>query len=477
MERNMMKLYNARTRTIEDFTPLNTDNVRMYSCGPTVYDHAHIGNLSAFIFADTLRRALTAAGYGHITHAMNYTDVDDKTIRRSHERYPEVDANEALSKLTDEYIALFLHDMERVGNDTHALSFLRATDEHVLEGMRELIAKLYKRGFAYIADDGIYFSIDAYRKSGKTYGQLLELTLDNTSESRIQNDEYDKESAHDFALWKKAKPGEPSWPFELDHQDMTGRPGWHIECSVMSRQLLDQPFDIHTGGVDLIFPHHENEIAQSTACEVNPVMATFFAHNAHILVDGKKMSKSANNFYTLQDIVDRGYDPLAFRLLVLQSHYRSQAHFSWENLDGASNRLKRYRNFAVLRYQVTNNNDSIDASLIGIRDQIVSAITDDLDTPKVLLLAEQYIDRVEKIGLSASQGAFEAFLTLLDQTLGLQLMAAHDISNDLKRIVAAREKARSEKDWKKSDELRTDLEKQGIGVRDSADKTAIWCYL
>ena len=195
-----MKLYNTRSRKVESFTPLKDNVARLYSCGPTVYDHVHIGNLSAYIFADTLRRALAIAGY-HPKHVMNYTDVDDKTIRRSSETYPNEEPRMALHKLTNTYIDLFLKDLGKLNIDQHAITFVRATD--MIEPMKALITKLYKQGFAYIADDGIYFSIEAYKKSGKTYGQLLTLTTANTSEARIHNDEYDKESVHDFALWKK----------------------------------------------------------------------------------------------------------------------------------------------------------------------------------------------------------------------------------------------------------------------------------
>lgn len=473
-----MKLYNTRTRKVEPFKPLQDSTVRIYSCGPTVYDHAHIGNLSAYIFADTLRRVLRIAGYD-VKHAMNYTDVDDKTIRRSHERYPEEEPREALKKLTDEYINLFLDDMKKIGNDVDAFTFLRATDQAVIEGMRQLITKLHDGGFAYIADDGVYFSIEAYRKSGKTYGQLLELTLANTSEARIQNDEYDKESAHDFALWKKQRDGEPAWEFMLDGQDMTGRPGWHIECSVMSRQALGQPFDIHTGGVDLIFPHHENEIAQSTACETDPLMANFFAHNEHILVDGKKMAKSANNFYTLQDIIDKGYDPLAFRLLVLQAHYRSQAHFSWENLDAAQNRLNDIRACADMRYQpmVDTMAEELDQLFKTTREEIRDAMLNDLDTPSALSILSKFVNYVLNTNIPRTEGKYsDGTLAFFDSVFGLQLANRPDITDEQKQIIAAREQARTAKDWNQSDTLRDKLKEQGIGLRDTS-RGAIWYRL
>ncbi|MBI5906432.1 cysteine--tRNA ligase, partial [Candidatus Saccharibacteria bacterium] len=256
-----MKLYNTLTKKISVFQPLNDGHVGVYTCGPTVYDHIHIGNLSAFITADILRRVLGVNN--DVKQVMNFTDVDDKTIRRSQEKYPELEAMDALKKLTEEYSQIFLQDMESVGNDVNAITFVKATDS--IKQMQVLIHSLYDKKFAYITEDGVYFSIKAYKDSGKTYGQLTEITASSTSEARIANDEYSKASPHDFALWKKQKKDEPAWDFELDGHDLRGRPGWHIECSAMSATVLGQPFDIHTGGVDLIFPHHENEIAQSTA--------------------------------------------------------------------------------------------------------------------------------------------------------------------------------------------------------------------
>lgn len=467
-----MKLYNTLSRKVEDFAPLNDNVARIYSCGPTVYDHAHIGNLSAYIFADTLRRVVALGTNSKPLHAMNYTDVDDKTIRRSRERYPELDPKEALRKLTDEYIDLFTKDMRRIGNDVDAITFTRATD--YIDGMKELITKLHAKGFAYVADDGIYFSIEAYRKSDKTYGQLLELTSSNTSEARIQNDEYDKDSVHDFSLWKKQKDGEPAWEFTIGGKDMTGRPGWHIECSVMSRAELGQPFDIHTGGVDLIFPHHENEIAQSTALEDNPMMAQIFAHNEHILVDGKKMSKSANNFYTLQDIVDRGFNPLAFRLLVLQAHYQSQVHFSWENLQAAQNRLKALQEFADLRFQKLQPPKQTTKNWL---DELERIIQNNIDTPLALRALNEIVeDSATPNLLEPLTTHFEEYLERIDNIFGLNLLGSKDIELAQKQLIAEREDARAAKDWAKSDEIRVELLKQGLGLRDTEFGT-VWYRL
>lgn len=451
-----MKIFNTLTRQVEDFRPAG-DMVRMYSCGPTVYDHIHIGNLSAFIAADTLRRTLKASGYG-VRHVMNFTDVDDKTIRRSAERYPDLTPGEALQKLTDEYKQVFLSDMQAIGNDVNTLEFTSAVDS--IEGMRALIADLYKDGFAYITDDGVYFSIEKYRASGKKYGQLTEITAASTSEARIQNDEYDKESVHDFALWKMRKDGEPAWQFDLDNKDLTGRPGWHIECSAMSVQKLGQPFDIHTGGVDLIFPHHENEIAQSTAGG-GDVYATYFVHNEHLLVDGKKMSKSLNNFFTLRDIQEKGYDPLAFRLMVLQSHYRSQSNFSWENLEAAQNRLVRWRTIADLRWQEKEGMES----LAGDYDQrIVEALVQDMDTPRVLQIIEEAFTELEALHLCG--GCMDNIFDAIESYLGIHIMG-EDVSETQKKLLDKRQTARDNKDFTKSDEIRDQLKEQGIGVRDT----------
>lgn len=461
-----MKLYNTLTRTTDEIKPLRDHTFRIYSCGPTVYDHAHIGNLSAFIFTDTLRRAVRVAGYD-VIHAMNFTDVDDKTIRRSRQEYPGMDAAEALHKLTDNYIQLFLSDMRRIGYDTNAVTFLRATAPDTMQAMQSLITKLYDQGFAYIADDGVYFSIEAYRKSGKTYGQLTDLSEASTSSARIQNDEYDKESAHDFALWKVQKEGEPAWEFSLGGQNLAGRPGWHIECSAMSRQALGQPFDIHTGGIDLIFPHHENELAQSTAGETNPLMAAVFAHNNHILVDGKKMAKSANNFYTLADITAKGYDPLAFRLKVLQSHYRSQINFTWESLDAAQNLLQKLRAWADMKHQpAADQHNEVGETYGPALKNMMADLQDDLHTAEALGWLAGLANQAEVQGIDHQK--LQPLLNVVDRMFGLQLAERPDITEGQKALIAGRQAAREAKDWATSDELRDRLSEQGIAVRDTA---------
>jgi cysteinyl-tRNA synthetase len=468
-----IRLYNSLTKKVEELSPVKQGEVSIYSCGPTVYDLVHIGNLSAFIVADVLRRVVSTNDTA-VKHVMNFTDVDDKTIRRSREKYSDLDPMMALKKLTEEYGRLFIEDMQKVGNDTTALTFIKAADESTIDGMRQLIANLHRSGFAYIADDGVYFSIEAYRASGKKYGQLTEITSENTGSERIQNDEYDKESAHDFALWKTRKPGEPAWEFNLDGRDLTGRPGWHIECSVMSRLKLGQPFDIHTGGIDLLFPHHENEIAQSTAGQSDPTYAGMFVHNEHILVDSKKMSKSANNFYTLSDLAGKGVDPLAFRLLVLQSHYRKQTNFSLENAKSSHNRLLHWRAIAALRWQADaeGNNSTVDTTAI------ITSMNSDLNTPEALRIIDEEFSKLENLPLRAiSSSNLTTFLETIDNLLGLELIASTpDVSDDIKQLIADRRTAREAKNWAESDKLRDQLLSRGIEIKDTPDGST-WSYV
>lgn len=464
-----MRLYNTRTHSIENFAPLQDNTVRMYSCGPTVYNHAHIGNLSSYIYADTLRRTLKAIGY-QVKHVMNFTDVDDKTIRDSHMKYPDDEPMVALTKFTTHYEQVFLDEMVQVGNSVDDVTFVKATDN--IADIQQLIRKLLEQGDAYVADDGVYFSISEYRKT-RQYGQLSHVDFNATDRQRINNDEYDKDHAHDFALWKAPKEGEPAWDFALpDSSNMPGRPGWHIECSVMSVKNLGQPFDIHTGGVDLIFPHHENEIAQSTAGNQPAEYANFFVHNEHLLVNGAKMSKSAHNFYTLPDLVERSFSPLDFRLLVLQSHYRSATNFSWETLEAAKNRRRHWCNVAELRHQVSDNpsEEQID-KVSQLVEQAQDAMENDLDTPNTLKYFDEAFNlfKPEQTDL----GALDMLLTAVDQLLGLKLTeTTPDITPEDYELIDERQQARHAKDWARSDQLRDELAARDIQIKDGP--TPIW---
>lgn len=471
----MIKLYNSLTKKIDDFKPLDSEKVRVYSCGPTVYDHVHIGNLSAFIYADSLTSLLRANGH-KLHYVMNITDIDDKTIKRSQTDFPDDSPEEALSQLTATYETAFRHDIEAIGNQVDQIDFIKATDS--IELMQALILKLYKQGFAYIADDGIYFSIEAYQKAGKKYGQLVEIDASNTAQARINNDEYDKQSVHDFALWKLMVPGEPAWSFEIEGKDYLGRPGWHIECSAMSTHLLDQPFDIHTGGVDLMFPHHENEIAQSTATAHDPVYAKVFMHNEHLLVENRKMSKSLDNFYVLDDILEHGYEALAFRLLILQGHYRKQSDFSWDNLAASQNRLNALRNVSALRHQpVTKKDSSLALDFRTASKRLLDCLNEDLNTPKALSELGETFSQVEAELLTKEELAgFSEYLAQVDQLFGLRLTKVEDIDSNTKKLIEEREAARASKDFALSDQLRTQLEASGIGVRDTPEGP-IWFRL
>ena len=463
-----VRLYNTRTHQVDDFKPLTGNEVRMYSCGPTVYNHAHIGNLSSYIYADILRRTLKSNGY-QVKHVMNFTDVDDKTIRDSHRKYPNEDPMTALAKFTKHYEKVFLDEMVQVGNNIDDITFVKATDN--IDDIQQLVKNLLDQGEAYIADDGVYFSIDKYREN-RVYGQLSHIDLASDKQARVNNDEYDKDQANDFALWKKQKESEPAWDFWIDETtNMPGRPGWHIECSVMSSKNLGQPFDIHTGGIDLIFPHHENEIAQSTAGNQPELYANFFVHNEHLLVDGVKMSKSAHNFYTLPDLIGRGFDPLDFRMLVIQSHYRSATNFSWSGLEAAKNRRHRWCSIAELRHQVSDNPSDEQTDKVNEYIELATeAMSSDLDTPSALKYFDQAFDLIAPGQTDLT--ALDSLLSAVDQLLGLNLITSTpDISVDDYRLINQRQIARQDKDWATSDELRDELRAKGIIIHDGTTPT------
>ncbi|MFZ2560134.1 MAG: class I tRNA ligase family protein, partial [Candidatus Nanoperiomorbaceae bacterium] len=366
-------------------------------------------------------------------------------------------------------------------------NFTRAT--HNIDGMQNLIRKLLREKIAYVADDGIYFSIAEYQKTRK-YGQLSDISVGN---SRIDNDEYSKENAQDFALWKRQKTDEPAWNFDFSNLNtfeilwskerqirgdfskiMPGRPGWHIECSVMSTRFLGQPFDIHTGGVDLIFPHHENEIAQSTAGDQPKKFANFFVHSEHLLVDGKKMSKSAHNFYTLNDLKKRGFSPLDFRMLVLQSHYKTATNFSWDNLTAAKNRLNNWRNFASLRWQLTTQSpqNTEHTAIQSMLDTAKTKILDNLQTSAALAAIDEIIGRDQA---QIAPDEIDRVIDFVDTNLGLNLReSTPNITDDEKEIIKNRELARQQKDWREGDNLRDVLlNDHDIIIKDSLNGT-IW---
>jgi cysteinyl-tRNA synthetase len=387
----MIRLYNSLTKKLDTFVPIRKDSVGIYSCGPTVYDRAHIGNLSSYIYTDLLKRFLTVSNYT-VSHVMNITDIDDKTIKRSKADYPDLPPKDALEKSTQGFEELFLEDMSKIGIDMKKIQLLRATKN--IREMQKIIIELFDANIAYLADDGVYFSIKNYKQSGKQYGQLVEITAESTGAARVNNDEYDKSDIHDFALWKAKTDNEPYWDLEIDGRIISGRPGWHIECSAMSTSALGIPFDIHTGGVDLKFPHHENEIAQSTAGSERNHLAKYFVHNEHLLVDKKKMSKSLGNYYTLKDILAKGFDPIAFRVLVIQSHYRSQLHFSITSLEAAKNYLDTLRAIADLQFQPKYLRTNKKVSYKTFLSRQLACLSDDLNTPAAVSGLSAVVDEI-----------------------------------------------------------------------------------
>lgn len=449
-----MKAYNSLSRKVEEIKPLHDGEIKLYTCGPTVYDHVHIGNLRTYIFEDILRRALSANGY-KLTHVMNITDVDDKTIQRASRHYPDDEPQVGLAKLTRHYEDLFYDDAKKVGIDFKQSKIVRATDH--IKAMQSLIRQIKHK---YISDDGIYYDLN----QDQDYGVLVKLDRSH-AHHRINNDEYDKDHVADFALWKTKTEAEPAWDFKIDGKNMAGRPGWHIECSAMSVEYLGQPFDIHTGGIDLIFPHHENEIAQNRAAS-GQSLANYFIHGEHLLVDGRKMSKSLGNFYTLGDVTAKGFDPIAFRLLVLQAHYRSQLNFTWESLDAAQNFLMRLRAWADLRFQPNAktkepDQDSYELVIAKIKD----ALFNDLNTSQALGLLSDSVSNSETNGIDSS--SFPGFLQTVDHLLGLGLLKREDIDSEAKALIDMRKKAREAKDWGLSDELRSKLAERGIEINDT----------
>lgn len=457
-----MKLFNTLGRTIQELKPLKKGEVKLYTCGPTVYDRSQIGNLRSFIFADTLHRVLRAEG-NEVHHVMNTTDIDDKTIRRSKEKYPELNPREALNKLTRECEEGFLKDMLAIGINPGIYRIVPATS--YISQMQELIKQIHDAGFAYVADDGVYFSIPEYEKEGGyNYGALVDGVLEHTASHRINNDEYDKEQASDFALWKVAKEGEPSWEFKLGGKDLTGRPGWHIECSAISVTELGQPFDIHTGGIDLVFPHHTNEIAQSKAA-TGKELSSLFVHNEHLLIDGKRMGKSLKNFYTLKDLIKKGVDPLAFRLLILSAHYRTQQNFTWEALQAAQNRLTTLQAWADTKWQAKEELGERENNLIKAAvDAMLKVLSNDLDTPQALAILSDVVNVLPPT---------QDYLEFLDVVFGLALSSRPDITAEQKKLIAEREKARAGKNFTESDKLRDALLKDGIELNDTP-RGAFW---
>ena len=495
MDQIRMVIYNSLTKNKVAVEPIHYNTIRMYSCGPTVYNDVHIGNLATFIRDDILKRTLRSGSTNYtnenpiiyhgydVRHVMNITDVDDKTIRGSkHEEFcVNDDPIQSLLNLTEKYETVFREDMVSVGNDIDSIEFIKATD--TIPEMIQLIQGLLNAGVAYKTDDGIYFSIKKYLESGHKYGLLQKLDI-NKSKSRIDNDEYSKDNASDFALWKVALDGEPSWCAEFGDSEganfsMPGRPGWHIECSAMSKQLLGLPFDIHTGGIDLKFPHHENEIAQICGSG-STELARIFVHSNHLLVDNRKMSKSIGNFYTLKDIEKRGFSAMAFRMLVLNSHYRNEVNFSWDSLETAQNRLstwqhaidRGWQDYSYTESDIMSEEPSTAAySDANLQYKLLhEALLHDLNTTKALEIVD--ICLREAVDGKYNELCMVKIASVINNILGVKLICK-DIPEECKTILTLREEARSTNDFDKSDKLRQELLIRGFTVMDT-DYGQVW---
>ncbi len=439
-----LKFYNTLTKEKEVFTPLNAPKVTFYSCGPTVYNYPHIGNYRAYIFADTLKRVLSYEGY-EVKHIMNLTDIDDKTIRDSQK------AGKTLKEFTEFYSEEFFKD-EKILNILPPNKFTKATD--YVNEMVAIIVKLMENGLAYkSADNSIYFDI----KKFKNYGKLSHLILENQKENasgRIKSDEYEKDNIQDFALWKAwdENDGDVFWETSLGK----GRPGWHIECSAMSMSNLGEQIDIHTGGVDNMFPHHENEIAQSEGATGKPFVK-YWMHNEWVLVDQKKMAKSYNNFYTLRDVIERGINPISYRFWLLMASYRTRVNFVWEALEGAEIALKRlYKLYIEL-------GDEVGKVSVEYQKKFKEHLEDDLDTPRALSLLWDLV-KDESVSPSDKKATILDFDKVLG--LGFENLKKDIIPEEITKLAEEREGARKNKDWDKSDELRNKIISLGYEIKD-----------
>jgi len=437
--------YNTLTRSKEEFIPINKDEVLFYSCGPTVYNYPHIGNYRAYVFADILKRVLVYNKY-NVKHIMNITDIDDKTIRDS------IKEDKSLKEFTEFYSQGFFEDCKKL-NILPPLKFTKATD--YINEMVEIVEKLLKNGMAYKSDDGsVYFDIKKFPNYGKLSHLVLEEQKENAS-GRIKTDEYEKENAQDFALWKMwdANDGDVFWETSLGK----GRPGWHIECSAMSMATLGEQLDIHTGGVDNIFPHHENEIAQSEGV-TGKQFVKYWMHNEWVLVDGKKMAKSAGNFFTLRDLTDKGINPLVYRFWLLMANYGTRVNFVWDALKASETALKRLQ---VLYLNLGNDIGTVNTEH---KEKFTKFINDDLDTPRALallwaLVADENISNANK----------KATILDFDKVLGLDFESLVEdvIPEEVIALVKEREQTRNEKDFQKSDDLRAQIFSLGYDVKDT----------
>ncbi len=457
-----IKFYNTLTRTKEEFVPINKDLVTLYSCGPTVYKDATIGNMRTNIFMDTLRRTLKYNGY-KLKHVMNITDVghlvsdadegEDKMIKSAKEQ------GKTPLEIAEYYTKLFMKDLDRLNIDLPEI-ICKATDN--IKEMIEYVEELVKNGYAYETSTAIYFDVSKLDR----YGVLSGINLnDQKAGARVDIDE-EKKNPYDFALWIKAPENHlMKWesPWGLSY------PGWHIECSTMGKKYLGEQFDIHTGGVDLIPTHHENEIAQSKGC-TGKIPARYWMHGEFLLINGGKMSKSLNNVYLVEDIIKKGYSPLAYKLFCFTSHYRNKLNFTWEGIDAADKSLTKLRE-AYAKHN--EGNDLIEKEEIeNYKEKFLSAINDDLNMPVAMSVVWEVAKNTKK-----SKQLAELLLDF-DKVLGLKIdekieESAEEIPTEIAELLEQRNVARANKDWTESDRLRDLIKEKGYIVKDSKEGATI----
>ena len=474
-----IRLHNTLTNRVEPLNPVHPGEVRIYTCGPTVYASAHIGNFRTFIFQDILRRFLRSQGY-RVMQVMNVTDVDDRIIHSA------AAAGIGIREFTDRYIKAFLEDIEALHIEMPE-ELVRATDH--IDDMVALIEKLQQKGLTYTSDGSIYFRISQFPE----YGKLSKIDLAGIQPgARVDVDQYEKANARDFALWKAPKPGEHFWETRIGR----GRPGWHIECSAMSMKYLGDTLDIHTGGVDLAFPHHENEIAQSEAATGKPFVRMWL-HAEHLIIDGQKMSKSLGNIYTLRDLFAKGHKPSTIRFLLLSVPYRRQLNFTEDGLTQARNSVERLRNF-VARLKAeqfpAGSNAEVQARIEKAESEFDAGLANDINTAVALAAV---FDMVRDINTAMDRGAFlqqdapravaamekfDAILALLtdDDDEKLRKLgfggAARLSTGEIEALIAERIAAKKNRNFKRSDEIRQKLADSGILLEDTKDGTVRWKY-
>jgi cysteinyl-tRNA synthetase len=452
-----LRFHNTLTRSIEDFTPLTPGQVLLYTCGPTVYDFAHIGNFRTYLWEDLLRRHLEERGFT-VKQVMNLTDVDDKTIAGA------LASGRTLDEHTAPFIEAFFADLDALGIRRAAV-YPRAT-RHIPE-MLELLERLRAGSHLYESKGSIYFRIDTF----PAYGRLSGLDPDSTEagQARIDADEYDKDNPRDFAVWKLRKGEEPYWDSDFG----PGRPGWHLECSAMSMKYLGETFDIHTGGVDNIFPHHENEIAQSEAATGKPFVHTWL-HAAHLIVDGEKMSKSKGNFFTLRDLMTRGYRPRPIRYLLLSAHYRKQLNFTFEGLTQAGAALSRLDALSdrLGRETLADGASALAPAAVRAGEEMLAALDGDLNTAAALAPLFDLVREAHAAldAGSAQKGdalAVRATLSIFERVFGICLGPETVVESDVEELVRKRQAARAARDWKEADRIRDLLACRGIVLEDT----------